>query len=378
MSIERSTIAIAVLLALSGAAHALPDPTPDANAEVVFLKTNCGNPPLDNCFESLNQSTGLIAWIDVTRRPRATSPLAVHIGPGEFVNNGPPALTAFGLTCYPSDPNGFHGHTKFLGSLDENGEIATIFRQAGNGNTSSALWVIGGCERLEFHDMVFKGSRYGVAWYHGGTSVWVNVEITATGGVGGTFAGTAFGWWEESLFCLEPGTHKFYDSRVSVPSTGHNTIAFYAPCDKNFYYGGTIEALGTAQTTGSANLIAILASGNGSVETYGTTVQSLSAQATNGGFDGTVADGVTAVVLGRNDSGGDNPGGAFEAYGGEVIASAQTTAGQSAIGVDVGPGGTAEGAPITVAPGTSGGFAITTRYEQAAPPVLILPVAEEE
>lgn len=368
MNRTRSTLGAlmaAALLALSSSA---------ANAQAVaYLRTSCAGQPTP-CYSTLKS---LFDWIVGTRKPNASSPLVVHMGAGTFTNG--PGLNILG--CAPGTAGAFHGYTTFLGA--GTGVGGTTLQGIGGWNTTAALWVSGGCQALEFEDTKFQGLLYGVVWYSGGTtfgggsSEWVNVEITATGS-----GGNAFGWYEEGLACVgaPPGTHTFYGSKVWVPNPGSTAAAYHAPCDANFYYGGEITALGTAQTSTGANLIAALVFKNGSLETYGTKVQALSDQAVNGGFDGSATDGVTAVVLGRNAGGASDPGGTFEAYAGEIIASAQTTAAQSAMGIDVGPGGLAEstGASLDVAPGTSGGTATTTRNAQAAAPVLQIRAAVEE
>jgi hypothetical protein len=383
MTLTRSTfvaLVTFVLLTLSSSAtHA---------QAIAHLRTNCTGEPTP-CFTT---SGSLLNWIMATRKPNESSPLVVNVGPGTFSGAGTsgPNLVCSGTWDVSGAQIGFHGYTKFMGSGTQfavqsdddpsNDNHFSKFLSGAAGGTG--FWIQGGyvaygqtaCENLEFYDMTFEGGLYGVVWYpsiptangqgYGGSSTWGRTEIKATFNTD-----RSEGWREESGVCganppislgASPGRHVFYGSRVFAKNK--KTIAAYsALCDETIFYGGEIIAEADAAASGATptDLMAVKVSGDGSLETYGTTITADSAAGVNGAYDGEALRGVTAVAVGRDinpaTGGGPRGAGKFEAYGGVIRASAATTTDEVAIAIEFDPalGSVAEttGSLLTVTPG---------------------------
>jgi hypothetical protein len=377
-------------------------PNPPPTDPLVYLRTNCTGADA-RCFTHPNT---LFTWMECERRPDADLPLLVDIGPGTFevgTNVAGGQIQCNSVT--------FPGHTRFRGRGAECLEGCEVSAECPTGcaegslsptkfvngiNATAALWVWG-CEALEFHDMTFEGPKYGVVWYPdpntrtSGSSLWVRTEIKALGDSNES----ALAWREEALVCpvdanppFTPGKHTFYGSRVWARDIGAEGVAYVAQCDENVFYGGEIIAEGTAQSVSTSILVAVETSGQGSLETYGTRVMADS-NGSSAVFDSDFTDGVTAVTVGRELVPLDDEargGGAFEAYGGEIVASAQGTAGGNAVGIEVGPSGATgsvgivetPGASFRVDPGASGGKGITTSHAETTELQMSIGPPEEE
>lgn len=235
-----AALACATLSFVSFDAVAAPDPNPDPNAAVVYLRKTCsvanvgaGESPVENCFET---SSALHTWIWNTRIPTAASPLIVEIGPGTFDG---------GLSC--TGPN--RGHVTFRGS--------------GRGNTIISSFYAGvfeSCDALVFEHMTFSGALIGVAWFKGGSSSWTDVELK-----GGYIA-----WYDNfdnssSGECsdLQKGTHKFFSSTLLVPNgASGGTEAIGNFCGKNWLWGSEI-AINVSAGGGSTDPKGVLSEGDG-------------------------------------------------------------------------------------------------------------------
>ena len=123
--------------ALCPPAFANPDPSPDDDAQVVFLREDCGpsGSEMKNCFETMaslsDPATGWI-WNDRDPAPSANEPLLVDIGPGTFD----------GFEC----PDG-----KGFVTLRGTGRVNTIL-------SDTVAIDVENCAALDFIDLTASGS----------------------------------------------------------------------------------------------------------------------------------------------------------------------------------------------------------------------------
>ncbi len=304
-----SNRAVSVILVLSVSLLTLGTPAladVDADAAVVLLRKDCGDPALENCFESMtelsNLSTGWI-WTIRSPAPSATAPLLVEIGPGEFET----------FTCAGG------GNVTLRGS----GREQTILKGTFGADVDD-------CERLSFIDLGLHGTNYGVQWLNGGDSSWSNTDLL---GLGDVTAYASSGWRDTCDPPFSKAVHYFHGSRVRVTGTGPigGSVGFHSSCSENWFFGGEIladVAVPTNFVTGvKVDII-------GDVRTFGTTIRArASAMPNNASLVGVL------VSLFADPSGlpGSPAPGAFHAHGSIVNASLspESTADVSAVGLEV-------------------------------------------
>ncbi len=230
----------------------------DPAATVVLLRTSCNDGSggtLNNCFTA---TSGLVSWITSTRspKPNASAPLTVQIGPGAF--------SPLNLTCNASA--GFTGYIKFAGA----GRSLSRFVLPGSGFAISSPAVIKNCTGLAFSDLKMESRSYGyIDWSGGGTSVWENVDVS----------GQSRGWFETSCGS-QPGSHYWFNSRISSSGFGVNT-PYLAGCDKSWFYGSEI-------VTGALGPL-LAAGGPAELHVYGSNLRVDDSDTSNGPISGNVA-----------------------------------------------------------------------------------------
>lgn len=241
----------------------------DIDASSVQLLKSCtvDNQHLRNCFES---SDDLIAWMRDVRRPNASAPLQVSIGPGTHER--------LKVVCEPV-VTGYTGHISFQGS----GRTTTIIEGEGLVPIRAA-----DCTHLSFSDMRITSTNY-ILWTGGGESRWNNVEVS-TGGNG----------WREDGCASVRGKHYWTAStfHIRVPSNGNGYTAL---CDESWFYGSEVST----DADGGPGQSLLRADGVGEIHVYGGSLRALGfasltniATAQNGGsihIHGTGIDMLTSI-----------------------------------------------------------------------------------
>lgn len=218
----------------------------DINAPVIKLRSSCseaGN-VLNNCFMDLGTMT---SWIWNTRKPSASAPLLVEIGPGTF--NGSYNCSNSGyVTLRGSGPN----QTKIIGGW--------------------GLITSNNCTQLNFEDLTIEGIKGAsftpVIWQGGGISRWNNVDLITYG----------YGWVEQSCGAA-PGQHYWFGSRI-LAYGAHNSLRNYvASCDVTWIIGSEITSIYDMPSS-AATLNVLYASGNsdkhGEIHVYGSVIRAIS------------------------------------------------------------------------------------------------------
>lgn len=142
----------------------------------------------------------LTNWITDVRKPNATKPLVVEIGPGTFKGT---------LFCQGVS------NVSVKGSGPENTILETI-----QGNN---------CYRLNVQDLTVSNSFIGIYWTNAGTSFWTNVHVRD-----GLYA-----WSEVCPQYTERAIHYWFNSRL------HSTAKTYlASCSENWLFSSEIVASG--------------------------------------------------------------------------------------------------------------------------------------
>ena len=267
---------------------AVPDPTPDPAASVIYLRTSCdiansdaGESPMENCFESISAVQSWVYGGTVT-----SSAILIDIGPGTYSGG------SYGFSCDPGT----------------NGSDLT-FRGSGTGKTvlsGSAFGIFQnqcGGTKWAFIDLTIRGGVYGVVWQGGGESTWSNTVIDR-------------GWYDQQTSSSSPpckvgdqGMHRFFSSRIiAYNSFGH---VFGSRCGDNWFWGS--ELVFTNYSSGSNAAVAIEVDGVGNqLHLYGsniiteinpgTTPASLTAiRAVNGGVVHVHGTGIDVIGEGSTD-----------------------------------------------------------------------------
>ncbi|MEM7411103.1 MAG: hypothetical protein AAF430_12780 [Myxococcota bacterium] len=292
---------MSVFLASPGSA--IPDPTPDPDATVVYLRQDCGNPAMENCFESMTAlsefpiASAPIGWIWTKSTPvSATNPLIIDVGPGTF--------EAFQCGSF-AEPEGTRGWVTVRGS----GREVSILREPGF--TGPGVRGIG-CVNLSFIDIGVHGGVEAARWIRGGSSSWSNVDILSHED-NDLASPTAANAWVESCGTSDGrAVHYFHGSRIRRVGLiqGGQLYAFSA-CAESWFFGGEIslEVPDDDYGTGAidANFATLYLNGLGSgsvggdVRVFGTAIRAT----VKGYFDSTSSvPPIRAVEFSGNATGG--------------------------------------------------------------------------
>ena len=219
----------------------------DNNAPVVKLRdpanggcTEAGV-GLHNCFTSI---TTLNSWVSNTRKPTATTPLSVEIGPGKFVGQ---------FSC---DKTNYAGYVTLQGT----GMLNTVI-EAGSSPVSTTQ-----CVQMRFSDMTLRntGNLFGVRNL-GGSTFWDNVHIDGFG----------YAWFDSPSACgtgYTPGTHYWFNSKITSRTAANSSTAYFNACDESWFFGS--EVTSNATVSGGQNRTIVAAGGE--VHVYGSVIRSLS------------------------------------------------------------------------------------------------------
>lgn len=215
----------------------------DPAAEVIKVKKLCteNNIALNNCFTNL---TDLTNWMAGTRKPNASKPLRVEIGPGTFTDS---------LSIQCNSAGGYTGYTSFEGA----GNGQTIIK----GLSYNAPVTIGACTDMSFSHLTINGTLYGgVSWGGGGNSKWNDIEIIAA----------ARGWYEGNCSSTR-GSHYWYGSKITATAAFTLAATYRATCDESWFFGSEITV--SVPTNQSGNGAAVSASANGIIHIYGSVLR---------------------------------------------------------------------------------------------------------
>ena len=219
----------------------------DSNAPVVKLRdlanggcTEAGV-GLNNCFTSI---TTLSSWVSNTRKPTATTPLFVEIGPGKFVGR---------FSCNKANYAGYV-------TLQGTGMLNTVI-VAGSSPVSTAF-----CVQMRFSNMTLRNTDnlFGVQNI-GGSTFWDNVHIDGLG----------YAWFDTPGECGSgyiPGKHYWSNSRITSRTAANSSTAYYNACDESWFFGSEITANATVSGGQNRTITAV----GGEVHVYGSVIRSLS------------------------------------------------------------------------------------------------------
>lgn len=232
-------------------AWATPDPNPDLNATVVYLRTSCdvansdvGESPMENCFENMGM---LHDWIYARANPSAK--LLIDVGPGQFD----------GFGCHVGDAVGNVGGDLTFRGAGVGKTILSSFFGISNESCVGTKWA--------FENMTIQGQGYGVVWVGrtGGETIWTNVLIQGNNG----------SWYEQAdhgaAVCNpgQGGKHLFFSSRLT--SAGFNQAGFINRCGDDWFWGSEISVIPNVDSPGGS---AILSEGSGNrMHLYGSNVR---------------------------------------------------------------------------------------------------------
>lgn len=217
----------------------------DNNAPIVKLRDTAnggcteGGVSLNNCFTTLLSMT---QWIDGTRKPAAATPLLVDIGPGKFIGT---------FSCQISN---YPGYVTLRGAGMKNTTIENAQMPV---NTS-------GCVQMRFSDMTLRntGNLFGVRNL-GGSTFWDNVEIDGYG----------YAWFDSpGGSCGIPGTHYWFNSKITSRTAGASTTAYFNACDESWFFASEITSNGNVSGAQVTPIVAV----GGEVHVYGSVIRALS------------------------------------------------------------------------------------------------------
>lgn len=244
--------------------------TIDDNAAQVALRVSCteNGTTMDNCFESI---PALTSWMSVIRKPSASAPLDVQVGPGTFGR--------LPVTCNPA--NGYTGHIAFNGA----GPRQTVFSFTAGGQPPYGIVEVRNCTKMAFSNLKIEAKpivfAYGyIVWHGGGTSHWNNVvaEVSARG-------------WQEQDCAATPGSHYWFNSRIISRPVSNIGKTYEATCDNTWFFGSEIvfntDRPGTIGSDGGVNgttYQTLIANNDREIHVYGSNIRALSE---NGGVNGT-------------------------------------------------------------------------------------------
>lgn len=219
----------------------------DPAAASVMLRTSCteNNILMNNCFTSMQD---VALWMQSTRKPNASSPLKIDIGPGTYSGR-------VEITCNPAD--NFTGYTSFSGS----GADQSKFTSA----TGQGVMKFAACTKMNFSHLRAGDTAYGgIIWAGGGDSTWNDVILESPNNV----------WYEEG--CAETrGSHYWHSSVLRSNSVFGDLKVYNASCDESWFFGseitGTVHVDSPTNTSGQV----ISAKSKGIVHVYGSVIRAL-------------------------------------------------------------------------------------------------------
>jgi hypothetical protein len=258
--------AVTFLFGLGQTAYAAIDPA----AAVVKVRTVCTDNgiALDDCFESM---AALTDWMANIRKPNATSPLRVEIGPGTYAED------VF-ITC--NSAAGYTGYTSFEGA----GSSQTIIN--GFGSANSTPLNVNNCTEMNFSHLKITTRFYGgVHWNGGGNSRWTDVQVIGAGRA----------WYEETCGAT-PGNHYWMGSKLVATAVFSVAETYRATCDESWFLGSEVT-VSVPSDAYPANGGAVTATDAGIIHVYGSVLRTL--------VDGpTMGNNVPAASVGYGRSGG--------------------------------------------------------------------------
>lgn len=311
-----SSIAVLAFV-LAGTASATIDPA----ASVVLVRKSCSG--LDNCFEYLGRTASSPAgadaagWIQATRKPTASTPLLVDIGPGTWMG--------LSVTCASG---AVEGHITFRGAGQGTTKVADNLSGSPLFGTIVAT---GGCVELAFESMtilergpVWLGFNGPVVWMGGGNSKWTNIEIISHGPR----------LWYDTCTMGESPEHYFFASKLTLFADSSDHQAVRAECGKTWFFGSEISVFGSVDTAaalfGSEVFAAIVITDIAeSSQLFGSLVRVVQGAADPNDIAG-------GTIYGVKITSANSP--AFHMHGGNMRVSASEST--NAVGVDAGTTGT--------------------------------------
>ncbi len=247
-----SIISLGTILSSTALFAATVTPGVEPNAEKVQLRQNCSenNVAIANCFVKFPQ---LAHWMKTVRKPNATKPLHVSIGPGTFLGANI-STSNIDIKCVPAD--GYTGYVSFNGS----GSSQTILQ--GTGSSSTAAVNVTNCTELNFSNLKITTSFYGgIYWNGGGNSKWSNVEIVGTARA-----------WDERNCATTRGNHYWYSSKVTATAAFSVGSPYVAFCDETWFFGSEIKLVANSGLTGTTSG-SITAANKGIIHLYGSNLR---------------------------------------------------------------------------------------------------------
>lgn len=241
---------------------------PAADADVVYVRSDCAVDGLElpNCAEGFLGVTlpdgAAAAWLWDQRRPTASRPVTIDVGPGTF---------AEGFFC-PGDPTG----TRSVGWVSVRGHGRGVTTLGSEGVHSAYGAEIRGCEGLEFINLSLMGANAGVLWLGGGDARWTDVDLRGQQAP----AVRSVGWFDACLSPEESNHQEFYGA--TVHGFGSRSIqpsaAFFSLCARSRFYGGDFRFLPSRPGYGTTDSPygrsgAIVLAGTASLEVYGSSVR---------------------------------------------------------------------------------------------------------
>lgn len=240
------------LLAFHGAAYAA---TVDANASIVQLRSSCieAGVEINNCFTNLDT---LNTWIQGTRSPGGSDPLAVRIGPGTF----PGFIRCEGDQSISLIGSGASNTTLKRTGYGSGFLVVMVLKDNCNLNVQDLkIDNVGGLAAVQVQDEI--SSTFNIL------SVWNNVEIISTG----------YTWLEEH--CDPSITHSkhFWKGSKLTSITGGGALEVFAKayvsCAENWFHATEITAR-KETATDFPQVTALLAFGETHV--YGGVIRAIS------------------------------------------------------------------------------------------------------
>lgn len=239
----------------------------DANASIVSLRTSCtennGTVVINNCFADINT---LFNWLSNTRKPSASAPLLVEIGPGKF--------TGF-ISCVA--PGSFSHVT---------------FRGAGINRTTIGRLTLGtGCTELVFSELTVtqqSAGQYAVTILKPGlNTTWKNVFLNGNWEEYGTGGNGAIGkhyWFQSRIngyYQINVDQSWFFGSEIAniqPQVNGENALTVGAGGEAHVY-GSNINV--TNSSTTAIDLVAVRVSAGGEAHIHGTGIDVISTTVSN-------------------------------------------------------------------------------------------------